>query len=74
MQYSVLLTFFPPHFARLNGHFGSLDGFRNPALLGVVTDAAHLELTGPTIGRWSDFSLHEFVAADGRRFTNDRLA
>ena len=57
----------------INRHFRTLAGFRNPALPGVVTNAAHLELTGPTIGRWGDFPLHEFVVVDGRRFTYDRL-
>ena len=58
----------------INRHFRRFDGFRNPAVLGLVAEAPEFDFTGPAIGRWGDYPLHEFVVTRNQRFEYDRLA
>lgn len=57
----------------INRHFRNFDGFRHPALLGVVIDSPEVECAGPAIGRWGEHRLYEFVIIGNRRFDYDRL-
>lgn len=57
----------------INRHFRRFDGFRNPMLLGLVTDSPEFDFTGPAIGRWGEYQLYEFVVTRSRRFEYDRL-
>lgn len=58
----------------INRHFRRFDGFRHPALLGlVIDDLPEFEFTGPTIGQWGNHRLYEFVVVRNRRFDYDRI-
>jgi hypothetical protein len=57
----------------INRHFRTFDGFRDPALLGLVTDSTEFDVSGPLIGRWGKYALYQFVVASDRRFEYDRL-
>jgi hypothetical protein len=57
----------------INRHFRRFDGFRHPALLGLVTDSPEFDFTGPMIGRWGEYRLYDFVITRNRRFEYDRI-
>jgi hypothetical protein len=57
----------------IDRHFRRFDGYRKPALLGLVVELSELDFAGPTIGWWGDHRLHEFVCMRNRTFEYDRL-
>lgn len=58
----------------INRHFRRFDGFRHPALLGlVIDDSPEFEFMGPAIGQWGSHRLYEFVVVRNRRFDYDRI-
>jgi hypothetical protein len=57
----------------INRHFRRFDGFRNPSVLGLVTESPDFDFNGPAIGHWGEYQLYEFVVTRSRRFEYDRL-